>query len=637
MRSRFVGLGVLVGLLAANRSAHAEPAVAIVDGATSQQIVSFDTATPGTVAKTTNVTGLGQSEKLLAIDVRPTTGVLHALSSDRKLYSIDANGAATLLITLTEAQLGVGDKFDMDFNPTGEAVRLINTTSRLNIRVVLAPAVAIGNGGSNDQPLSYTSVVTLSEGPNVVGIGYANNYGQTTTTRLFGINVDLKDGVQPNDYFEFVELTNGTAANFDKVNTVKALGFNVANTNGAYGGMDISSNSNLPFFALVPDSDATKSHLYRASAFDNTATFTDLGAFAGTTIVRDIAILPDVPAHDGVLVTKDSTGHKISRFSSRTPGTLTGTIAITGLAAGENILAVDRRPKDARLYALTSASRLVLIDRATGAATAVGTQPFTPALVNVTLAGMDFNPSGDKIRVVSGAQNFVLDPDTGAATAATNLAFDPADPHAADTPNASAAAYTNNFADAGATRLYVYSNKVLASQGFALDGGTLTNGFNGGQLVTVADLNVNATNTMDHSFDVVGTNEAFLALTTTNARRLYTVDLTTGQLRYGLKFGDAAEATESIVGMSFDAPPAPPVGADAGIDGGNVDVDGGPIAEGDSGTTTDGGPQGGDGSTEGGGCDCSTTSATTPAGGASLAAGVAVVLAFLRKKKSAKK
>jgi len=646
MRKSILGLGVLSGILLSPLAAHAEPVLALVDAAANQQIVTFDSAAPATITRTLNVTGLGQNEKLVAMDVRPSNGVVHVLSNERKLYTVNAAGAATLLITIPETgtgSLGTGDKFDMDFNPSGEAVRLVNSATRQNIRVVVAPTPAIGNGGANDNPLSYDPL-DLTEGPNVVGIGYTKNFGQAVGPLLFGINVDLKGATeltQPADRFQFVQLTSTTAGHFDRVTPIKDLGFNVLNTaNGGFGGYDVSPNTGAHFFAVVPASDATKSHIYRVSAPDATATFTDLGAI-GSGIVRDIAVAPTIASVNGVLVTRDAGGHKLSFFNSATPGTVTGTKALTGLNANENILAIDRRPKNNNLYAITNQNRLLLVDRNTGACTAVGA-PFAVALTDPTLVGMDFNPAADAIRVVSGAQNFAVNPDTGVATAATDLTFTAGDPHEGETPNVAAAGYTRNVNDGGAPRLYVYSNKVLASQGFALDGGT-TGGFNGGQLSTLADLEYNGTNTTDHSFDVVGDDIALLTLTTANGRRLYQLDLTNGALRYGYLIGQVAAADEVVAGVAFDGAPVPPPPGDAGADGGGGVDSGvrpdsgsppGPVPT-TSPTTPAPGADGGanaDGATEGGGCDCSTVPGG-PAGGATLALGIGAVAVVVRRRR----
>src|SRR5438105_303745 len=75
-----------------------------------------------------------------------------------------------------------------------------------------------------------------------------------------------------------------------------------------------------------------------------------------------------------------TTGNALLNFDSATPGTIVSTTPVTGLQASENLLGIDFRPVDGKLYALGSTSRLYTINLTTGAATQVGTGAFTPAL-----------------------------------------------------------------------------------------------------------------------------------------------------------------------------------------------------------------------------------------------------------------
>ena len=87
--------------------------------------------------------------------------------------------------------------------------------------------------------------------------------------------------------------------------------------------------------------------------------------------------------------------------------------AITGLPGGENIVGLDVRPLNGQLYALGTTSRLYVINPRTGAARQVGATPFIPALAGTSF-GFDFNPTVDRIRVTSDAeQNLRLNPDDG--------------------------------------------------------------------------------------------------------------------------------------------------------------------------------------------------------------------------------
>src|SRR6185503_3228958 len=182
--------------------------------------------------------------------------------------------------------------------------------------------------------------------------------------------------------------------------------------------------------------------------------------------------------------------NNLVRFSSATPGTIDATVPITGLQAGESVLGIDVRPATLQLYLLGSTSRLYTLDQGTGVATQVGAGAFTPAL-NGTSFGFDFNPTVDRIRVISDAdQNLRLNPDTGTVAATdTVLAYAAGDANAGQNPNAVGAAYTNNFAGATTTVLYDIDSgrDVLVTQ----------NPPNNGTLNTVGALGVDTS-------DVVG-------------------------------------------------------------------------------------------------------------------------------------
>lgn len=91
--------------------------------------------------------------------------------------------------------------------------------------------------------------------------------------------------------------------------------------------------------------------------------------------------------------------------------------------------------------------QVYVIDPVTGVATAVGA-PAVPGYAPGEEIGFDFNPTADRIRVVSDqAANRRLNPDTGATAAiASNLN--------GAASSATGAAYTNNFPGANSTVLY---------------------------------------------------------------------------------------------------------------------------------------------------------------------------------------
>ena len=174
-----------------------------------------------------------------------------------------------------------------------------------------------------------------------------------------------------------------------------------------------------------------------------------------------------------------TTGNTLLSFDSATPGT-TSAVAITG-SGSEQILGIDFRPATRQLFGLGSASNLYLIDVLTGNAALVGMLG-TP--LTGTSFGVDFNPTVDRLRVTSDAdQNLRINPASpgGAGTIVDlTLAYAAGDPNAGVNPNVAGSAYTNNFNGATTTTLYGID--------IALNTLVMQNPANNGTLFTVGAL-----------------------------------------------------------------------------------------------------------------------------------------------------
>ena len=231
-------------------------------------------------------------------------------------------------------------------------------------------------------------------------------------------------------------------------------------------------------------------------------------------------------AEAGPLIGLTTTGNLVS-FDSATPGSIGSNVAVTGLQAGESLLAIDRRPANGLLYGLGSTSRIYTIDTTTGAATSVGI-PFAPALSGTSF-GFDFNPVPDRIRVVStDTSDFRLNPNTGVlAGTDTPLTYAAGDSGAGFAPRVVGSAYANNFDGTLVTTLFgIDSNRnVLVMQG-GPDGVPSPNA---GVLTTIGDLGFDTSDLV--GFDISGpSGDAFAAMTppTGGASQLFTIDLATG-------------------------------------------------------------------------------------------------------------
>lgn len=212
-------------------------------------------------------------------------------------------------------------------------------------------------------------------------------------------------------------------------------------------------------------------------------------------------------------------------FDSATPGILaTGPTPITGLAAGVNITAIDFRPiaPFGRLYGLGVGGgngQLYSIDKITGVATPIG----APFLLGGSEFAMDFNPTVDRVRIVSDTDaNMRLNPNTGAVAATDpNVAFGAADPHAFEDPYVAGLAYSNSCGMPAVTTLY-YIESVFNDMGV----NSVPPGF--AQLNTTGPLGVNPNNLL--GFDISGsTGTGYMAANIIGgSTQFFTINLATG-------------------------------------------------------------------------------------------------------------
>ena len=216
---------------------------------------------------------------------------------------------------------------------------------------------------------------------------------------------------------------------------------------------------------------------------------------------------------------------------SDSPGVFRSKTAITGLLGSDSITAIDVRPSNGLLYGLSSNSRLYTIVAGTGRATPVG-GPFSPGLGPQDV-GFDFNPTVDKIRVVTGiGRNFRVDPSTGqlvdgdpalaGAQGDRDVSYEANDPAGSAEPRVAASAYTNNAAGATSTQLFGIDS--------ARDALVLQDPPNDGVLNTVGRLGIDAGGPV--GFDIAGDGRAYasFALRGKGPTGLFGVNTSTGRV-----------------------------------------------------------------------------------------------------------
>lgn len=484
----------------------------------SNKLISFDRATPGTVRTNVAISGLQSGESLVGIDFRPADGVLYGVSSTGRIYTINTStGAATLKSTLmadaadTTAPYGglTGDQFGVDFNPAADRLRVVGSAGQ-SLRINVDTGATTTDGSINGGAAS-TSITASA---------YTNSFAGTGTTTLFGldsVNDMLYTQNPPN---------NGTLA------SGVALGIDVSAANG----FDIDATTNLGY-AIFTIGGARGLYTVNLAATANAAT--PVGAVAIDEDLRGLA----VRAARTPMVTGLTDDGKLVSFAPLTPNTLTATVSITGLAAGERVLGIDVRPKDKLLYAVSSLGKVYTVDPATGAATLKSTlmadaldtsAPFT-AVIGTDFA-VDFNPVADRIRVIGNTgQSLRINADTGATTTDGSINTVGA------MPVVSGAAYTNSIVGATTTMLIDIDNSrdVLSLQNPPNDG-TLSS-------IGALGLNVEGDVAMDIAGGANGLVLAALRTSAGGASSLYRVDMATGA---AVLVNGAANPALSAIGAS---------------------------------------------------------------------------------------
>ncbi|MEJ7578854.1 MAG: DUF4394 domain-containing protein [Pyrinomonadaceae bacterium] len=175
-------VGLVFGMAA---QANAE---ALVGLNTANQILTFDSATPGTTSAVP-ITGLTAGDTIVGIDRRPINGLIYAVAQGAggvgRIYTVDAaTGAANLVSTMNVAL--VGTSFGVDFNPVPDTTGLpslrIVSNLRQNLRVDVATGATLVDG-------TLTPAVVVSPlDPNIGAAAYTNNFAGATSTTLYDID-----------------------------------------------------------------------------------------------------------------------------------------------------------------------------------------------------------------------------------------------------------------------------------------------------------------------------------------------------------------------------------------------------------------------------------------------------------------
>lgn len=248
--TRCASTGIAAAALATLLAAAPAQAVQVIGLTSTNALVGFDSATPMNASAAVAISGLmGANERIVAIDLRPTTGVLYGVSDASNVYVISAGSGAASFVSALSTALTSG-VIGIDFNPAADLA------GGSSLRIV----------SSSGQNLAYnansgaTTVATAVQ-PGFSAVAYANNdLDGSTTTALYYVDA-ASDTLK----------VAATGFNNPTITTVGALG---VDANGISGFDIFGVNTG---YAAFTNADTGKSGLYSMNLGSGAATL--IGSF----------------------------------------------------------------------------------------------------------------------------------------------------------------------------------------------------------------------------------------------------------------------------------------------------------------------------------------------------------------------
>jgi hypothetical protein len=410
-----------LGVAGTPAPARAETAYALT---TANQLIVFDTAIPTWILDFKPLTGLAPGETMVGIDFRPLNGQLYGIGLTGRLYRINHVTGASVVVGNGPWTPLISTYYGVDFDPVADRLRGIG---ELLDNVSFDPDTGTQ---TKDGPVG-PGAWQLYE------IAYSNNYTGASQTTLYGIDGYSNDKLTKEDPYNSGALVG-----------INTFGFDVE---GDMAGFDIGANDDTGWAVMRVGGVQSLYVIHLAGG-----NASPLAVVGGGFTIRGLALLSrPVP-----LWSFDPALTRLVRYYSSEPSTLLASVPVTGLQAGEKLVALDFRPATGQLYGVGSTNRLYVVDTTSGAATPIGPGPFQPLLDGSV--GMDFDPVADTIRIItSTAQNLRINPDTATVTIDTPLG--PA-------TSMVGLAYSNNVAGAATTTAYTTRPSLFGSDFFMLGG-----------------------------------------------------------------------------------------------------------------------------------------------------------------------
>ena len=536
-------------------------------------LYAFDTATPGNIPAGIGVTGLGTGENLVGIDIRPQNGQLYGLTSNGaggvRLYAISPVTGIAVPLTAAPVMFDdgggtpvpvAGTNFGFDFNPQADRVRVV-TDAGINFRINPNTGLII-DGSTVDPGVNADGAITGGT-TTVDATAYTNNSPNATVTTQYTLDAST------NKLFIQNPPNNGTQTNGLAVTLgASVLDFTSVNGFDIPSGINVATSgdvANGKGFAVLTITGAPA--LYTIDLATGQAKLVDTIGIAGGPPIQGFTVQPNDGSTGIPFV--GIAGNAVVRFNSKSAGTVVAVPVPSGLNLGDSIVGLDRRPATGQYYALvhntaSQSVRIAIVDPQTAALTTVGGGPVS--LVDAggaaitfpagTAFGIDFNPTVDKLRVVtSSGLNFRIDPTTGSALDgnATAAGIQPDTLLNSGATAGTGTAYTNSFHKATVTTQYTLdsvTNSLFVqnppNDGILLGGLGITVGGTPLDFDTASGFDI-PSNVRVTASGSTATGLGYAALTVAGTTSLYAINLATGS---ATNLGPIGIGTTSLVGLT---------------------------------------------------------------------------------------
>ncbi len=235
-------------------------AVSLVALSNNNQIGTFDSSSASIDLSTFNtITGTAPGEYFVGIDLRPSDNMIYGISTDNKIYTVDAStGVSSFVTDLSNSIVDSNKTYGLDINPVADR------TPNASIRLVSSSG---DNYGINATTGAVTVATSIAAG--FTAVSYRNSDASTpdiapASTELYYVNSTTDN----------LASAPGTFNN-PTISVDGPLGVDVLSSNG----FEITSTGRA-FAAFNVDSHALRTGLFTVDLDNGAATQT--GLFIGT-------------------------------------------------------------------------------------------------------------------------------------------------------------------------------------------------------------------------------------------------------------------------------------------------------------------------------------------------------------------